>query len=153
MSESKTSGATASPHGTALPVDVTQDRRDRVIWVAFIGGPIVWFAHFMLVYLVAEAGCTGDGHGFDALDHPVPVVVTLGATAVGALVCLGLARWGFQRWRRAVGRDGEVGPSVNGDVADTDGRGSLAFTGMLLSLLSCLAIVFVGLPAPFLNPC
>jgi hypothetical protein len=146
-------GATASPHGTAMPVDVAQDRRDRVIWVAFIGGPIVWFAHFMLVYLAAEAGCTGDGHGLDVFDHPVPVIVSLVASAMGALVCLGLARWSFQRWRRAVARDGEVGPAVDGDVADTDGRGSLAFTGMLLSLLSCVTILFVGLPAPFLHAC
>ena len=29
--------------------------------VVFLGGPVIWFSHFMVVYLVAEAGCTGGG--------------------------------------------------------------------------------------------
>jgi hypothetical protein len=146
------SGRTTSPHGTPHPVDLTRDRRDRVIWLVFVGGPIVWFTHFMVVYLVAEAGCTGDGPGLDVFDHPVPTAVSLGATAVAGGVCAALAVWGFRRWRAAAATAG-VGSLLDGDVDDADGRGTLAFIGFLLSCLSLVAVLFVGLPAPFLPSC
>jgi hypothetical protein len=145
-------GRSTSSRGTPYPVDLARDRRDRVIWVVFIGGPVIWFTHFMVVYLVAEAGCTGDGPGLDVFDHPVPTGVSLGATAVAALACAGLARWAFARWRAGAAAVGGGAP-LSGDVDDGDGRGSLAFTGMLLSLLSLVTVLFVGLPAPFLPAC
>jgi hypothetical protein len=145
-------GRTTASRGTPYPVDISRDRGDRIVWVAFIGGPVVWFVHFMVVYLVAEAGCTGDGTGLDALDPPVPVVVTLAATALAALACGALARWSYRRWRAGADRTGAAA-DLTGDVDDGDGRGSLAFAGMLLSVLSLVTILFVGLPAAFLPAC
>jgi uncharacterized protein (DUF2267 family) len=43
----------------------------------FVAGPVIWSVHFMLVYLVVEAGCSGDGPGLRLFDPPVPTVVTL----------------------------------------------------------------------------
>jgi hypothetical protein len=171
-------GATTATTGTPFAVDLSGDRRARAGWVLLIGGPVVWFAHFVVVYLVAEAGCTGDGDGLDAFDPPVPLVTTLIATALAVLVCLQLAARGHRRWRdlnRRTAGDSPGGSTGGGDrgsarsVPDAgdrvspDGvpggstgggdRGDILFTGCLLSLLSAVAILLVGAPAPFLAPC
>ncbi len=135
-----------------LLVDVSGDRRARVLWVVFLAGPVIWLAHFMLVYLVVEAGCTGDGPGLELLDPPVSHAVTIVATAAGALACLASARWAYRRWRspspvaRAASRT-ELSRGLEENVR------SLAFAGFVLAMLSFVAIVFVGLPALFLPGC
>ena len=102
-------------------------RRDT--WIVFLAGPVTWFVHFMVVYLLAEAGCTGDGPGLRLFDPPVPAVATLAATAVAAVACLGFAWWGYRC----------LDDHSHGD--------SLTFAGCLLSLLGFLAVLFVGVPA------
>lgn len=146
-----TGGATTPVSGTPFPVDFTRDRRARITWVVLLAGPVIWFSHFMAVYLVAEAGCTGDGHGLALFDPPVPTVVTLLATAVAIVLCCQFAAWSHRRWQESVRRD-EPGPDPAAD-GDAGGRGSLAFAGMLLSLLSALAVLSVGLPALVLPSC
>ena len=102
-------------------------RRDT--WILFLAGPVTWFVHFMVVYLVAEAGCTGDGPGLAVFDPPVPAAATLAATAVAAVACLGFAWRGYRC------------------LVDHPQPDSLAFAGFLLSLLGFVAVLFVGLPA------
>ena len=114
----------------------------------FLGGPVIWFAHFMIVYLVAEAGCTGDGPGLRAFDPPVPSAVTLATTAVAAAGCLMIAAWAYRRWvttRHGAAADAPSG--LSGAREDRDGGATLAFAGLLLSLFSFVAVLFVGLPA------
>lgn len=141
----RASGRTTGVHGTAFAVDLTADRRARDIWVVLLGGPLIWISHFMVVYLVAEAGCTGDGPGLEVFDPPVPTVLTLAATAVAAVACLGFAVWGYRRW--AVGR------SDREHLGDDSGRRPLAFIGFLLSVGSLVSVLLVGLPAPFVATC
>jgi hypothetical protein len=132
-------------------VDVSRDLRARATWLVLLAGPVIWFAHFMVVYLVVEAGCTGDGPGLRLFDPPVPSIVTLAATAVAAIACLGFAGWGYRRWRVRAGAHADREPS--GGLESDDPGGSLAFTGLLLSLLSFLSVLFVGLPALVLPSC
>jgi hypothetical protein len=126
----------------------------RAISVPFLAGPLIWSTHFMLVYLVVEAGCTGDGPGLRLFDPPVPTVVTLSATAIAAGASLGCAGWAYRRWR-ASGREpaADDAGGLPGDRRDPDGGGPLAFAGFLLSLLSLVAVLFVGLPALVLPAC
>jgi hypothetical protein len=146
-------GSRTATDGTPVAVDVSQDQRARVTWAVFLAGPVIWFAYFMLVYLVAEAGCTGGGPGLRLFDPPVPTVVTLATTAVAALACLGFAGWGYRQWRTSKHQSaaGEAGDR-SGDLVNDLG-GSLGFAGFLLSLLSFVTILFVGLPALFLPAC
>lgn len=136
-------GSTTGVGGTPVAVDVRGDRRSRVVLAALVGGPVVWFAHFMVVYLAVEAGCTGGGDGLARLDPPVPDVITLVATGLAGAACLALAGWGLRRWRST--------PASATGEADRDG--SLAFIGALLSLLSFVTILLVGLPAVALPAC
>ena len=133
MSE-PTEGALTGADGTPVAVDVSRDRPSRIIWVAFLGGPFTWITHFMVVYLVAETGCSGDGRGFELFDPPVPAATTLTATGLAVLVCVGFAVWSYRRWR------------AGGDAPGA-ADGTMAFIGFLLALFSAVAVVFVGLPA------
>ncbi len=130
---------------------MSRDRRARRTLALFVAGPVIWAAHFMLVYLVVEAGCTGDGPGLRLFNPPVPAVVTLAATAVAALATLACA-WGSARRWRASPDEPEAGDLPEGLPGD-DHRRSLAFIGLLLSSLSFVSILFVGLPALVFSSC
>ena len=141
-------GSRTSVDGTPMAVDVSRDRLTRVGWVVLLGGPVIWFAHFMLVYLVAEAGCTGGGPGLRAFNPPVPEAVTLAATGAAAFACLAFAVWAYRRWVDQ--RDGLAADSpgrVAGPYEEHQRGGTLAFVSLLLSLFSFVAVLFVGYPA------
>jgi hypothetical protein len=137
--------ATAS-RGSPAPVDVSVDTRAVTTVAVLLAGPVISSLHFLLVYLVVEAGCTGDGPGLDAADPPVPTVVTLAATAVAALACAGTAWWAWVRWRGSLRRH----PRNSEALVD---RQPLAFGGFLLSLLGLVVVLSVGLPALWLPAC
>jgi hypothetical protein len=147
-------GSTTAVDGTPVAVDVSLDRRARVIWVAFLAGPVIWFAHFMIVYTVTEAGCSGDGPGLNAFDPPVPTIVTLVATAVAAIACLWTTAWAWRRWRaRTRTRAWGVTDDLAADLDQADRDGLLSFAGFLLSALSFVSVMLVGLPALTLPAC
>jgi hypothetical protein len=127
-------GARTEASGTAFPVHIPRDPQAWITAFIFAGGPILWFAHFMFVYVVAEAGCTGEGQGLRAFNPPVPLVVTLAATALFAAAVAAIAIWALRRWRRGV-------------------QAGMAFGGLLLSCLSLIAILWVGVPAILFPGC
>jgi hypothetical protein len=143
-------GSRTAGEGTPFAVDVSRDRRARFALAMFVAGPVIWSVHFLLVYLIVEAGCTGDGPGLTLFDPPVPKIVTLAATAAAAVAALACAGWSWRRWRAS-----EHQPTAEeaGDLADRDRGGTLAFAVFLLSLLSVVTILFVGLPALVLPSC
>jgi hypothetical protein len=150
-------GGRTAAEGTPFAVDVSGDRRARSTWAVFLAGPVTWFIHFMVVYLAVEAGCTGEGRGLRLLNPPVSDIVTLAATAVAATACLGFAGWAYRRWRASAPEPAaKEGGDLSGESGESEIRdlgGSLAFAGVLLSLLSVVAILFVGLPALVLPAC
>jgi hypothetical protein len=147
-------GSRTAGEGTPFAVDVSRDRRARWPLFMFVSGPVIWSVHFMLVYLVTEAGCSGDGPGLSLFDPPVPKAVTLATTAAAAAAALACAMWWYRRWRAS---EHEPAADEAGDLAggltDRDRGGTLAFAGFLLSLLSVVTILFVGLPALVLASC
>jgi hypothetical protein len=147
-------GSLTAVDGTPVAVDVSRDRRARSIWVALLAGPIIWFTHFMVVYLAVEAGCTGDGPGLTVFDPPVPTVLTVAATVVAAIACLWSAVWALRRWRVRDDRSGAaMTDDLSADLEYGDRNGLLSFVGFLLSSLSVVAILMVGLPALVLPAC
>jgi hypothetical protein len=143
-------GSRTAGEGTPFAVDVSRDRRARWTMFMFVAGPVIWSVHFMLVYLVTEAGCSGDGPGLSLFDPPVPKVATLAATAAAVAAALACARWWYRRWR---GDGSEPAADEAGGLTDHDRRETLAFAGFLLSLLSVLTVLLVGLPALALPSC
>jgi hypothetical protein len=143
-----TGGPRTAREGTPLAVDVSRDVRNRRPIAMFVAGPVIWSVHFMVVYLVAEAGCTGEGPGLELLDAPVPTVVTLVATAVAAVACIAAAALSYRRWRTNRRQLAE-----GGGLEAPDLGGNLAFAGFLMSLLGVMTVLFVGLPAMALPAC
>lgn len=141
-------GRQTAVDGTPVVVDVSRDRAARIRWVAFLGGPLTWITHFMGVYLVVEAGCSGDGDGLDLLDPPVPATTTLVSTGVAAVACIGFAVWAFRRWEASKGGPAaDEATELSGPMPDRHSGGSLDFAGFLLALFSLVGVLFVGLPA------
>ena len=150
--ERRPDGGRTSVDGTPVEVDVSRDRLTRIGWVVLLGGPVIWLTHFMVVYLVAEAGCTGGGPGLRAFNPPVPAALTLIATAVAAPACLAFAAWAGRR--RAAAREGMAADDpgrVAGASEEHQRGGTLASVSLLLALFSFVAVLFVGLPATVLE--
>lgn len=143
-------GDMTSASGTPVPVKIGGDRRDRRIFAVLLAGPVVWFTHFMLVYLVAEMGCTGDGPGFELFDPPVPVITTIAATVVAVGLCAASATWGLRWWTSSRRRPDAADDVDDSRSAELDGEqrgGSIAFVGFTLSVFSILAVLFTAAPA------
>jgi hypothetical protein len=143
-------GSRTTSEGTPFAVDVSRDRRARFGLAMFVAGPVIWSVHFLVVYLVDEAGCSGDGPGLTLFDPPVPKIVTLAVTAVAAVGALACAGWSWRRWRTDAA---EAAADEAAGLQDRGSGGTLAFAGFLLSLLSVVTILFVGLPALVLPSC
>lgn len=141
-------GSVTGAKGTPVPVEVSAAPTFRTNLMLFFAGPVIWTSHFMLIYLVTEAGCTGDGPGLNLFDPPVPTVVTLVLTAAAVLACLISARWSHRRWREMHEEQADDQGSL-----DPAGAGALAFVGYLLSLLGSVVVLFVGLPALVVPAC
>ncbi|MBW3603232.1 MAG: hypothetical protein KY434_11125 [Actinobacteria bacterium] len=142
-------GGLTAAKGTPMPVDVSRDRRARRLWLEFLAGPLIWFAHFMLVYVVVEAGCQGSGAGLELFAPPVAGTVTLVATVVATVACLATAAWAHRRARGFTDAD-----NISAQARElVDPGGPLAFAGLILSLLSAVAVLFVGLPVLWLGTC
>ena len=150
----ETPGGATQTTGTPMAVDLASAPSTRRALAMFLAGPTIWFAHFMLVYLVAEAGCTGDGPGLSLLDPPVPAVTTLVATVVAVAGCAWVTWWEYRMWRggRRLGALDTPGGPPGGTDMDPDER-PLAFVGVLLGLVSAMSVLFVGLPAIWLTGC
>jgi hypothetical protein len=146
-------GSRTAAGGTPFAVDVSRDRRARFALVMFVAGPVIWSIHFLLVYLVTEAGCTGEEPGLTLFDPPVPKAVTLAATAAAAVAALACAGWSWRRWRTDAAEAADQAADIAGGLQGRDRGGTLAFAGFLLSLLSVVTILFVGLPALVLPSC
>jgi len=126
-------GRTTGTRGTPAPVRLTPGSLRT--FGLFLAGPLIWTGHFVLVYLVAEAGCTGEGPGLRVFDPPVPTLTTYVTTVVAAIACLITAG---AAWRAARGAGHQR---------------MLLITGAILSLLGAVTVVMVGMPAWFLSDC
>jgi len=145
-------GASTAAKGTPAPVDVEVDPRARSAFAVLLAGPVILIVHFLVVYLVAEAGCTGDGQGLDVFDPPVPTIATVVVTAVAAVASCASALWGYRRWRSGGPAEGARPPGhpPADHLAD---RAPVGFVGFVLSMLSLVTVLVVGVPALLLEAC
>lgn len=134
-------------------VELSVGASSRSIWVLFLAGPTVWFLHFMAVYLVVEAVCTGGRVERELWGLPLVSAFTVLTMVAAVVVIAGFAVAAYRRWR-----DIEVEVSQQHDEREEEAaaRGhdrALAFAGFALGLLFIVAVLFTGLPALWLTPC
>lgn len=102
--------------------------------VLFLAGPVIWYAHFWLVYLIAEAGCTPGGLSLD------PTGVTLVTVALTVLAVVATTIMGITAARG-------LNDGVGGDWR------LMHWGGAVLAGLFVLAIALVGFSGLVFPPC
>lgn len=150
MSDAET---TTSRTGTerAEPPGLTPDDHASTIWAIVLAGAFIWFAHFGLVYLVAEAACRFDLLGAEVAGLTVLSVVILASTAVAVIATVVPTVMALRRWRADPPDDADSSPGGLDHPLERDR--ALAFVGFILNLLFIVAVLAVGLPALVLAPC
>lgn len=130
MSNAPTRPPVDAPHEPIVPAPSSWR-----LWVAVLGGPATWFAHFMVVYLTAEAVCTPALVGSEQpwTDTALDTFV-VGATVVAAVACIALAIIASIAVRR-------------------EPQQWLWWVATVLAIGSCAAVLAVGLPALVVGPC
>lgn len=129
---------------TGPAANPSRQRPSRTIWILFLAGPVIWYGHFWLVYLLVEAVCDAGGSDARWLGLRPLSFVTVATTAVAAATALLFTAWAWRRFRHG-------GDHSDPDVAENEA--ALAFAGVLLGLFFFVSILFVGVPALFLRPC
>lgn len=122
------------------------------IWVLFLAGPTIWFLHFSVVYLAAEWLCKVADVDGRLLGLPAVSALTVIATLIAVAVILALAVPAYRRWRTDEPDPAETDDPSAGAAAEGHDR-ALMFAGFILGLLFALAVLMVGLPAVWLQPC
>ena len=125
------------------PVDTLEAPHEPVVpapsswrlWVLLLGGPALWFVHFMVVYLTAEAVCTpkliGDEQPWSDATLDTFVVV---ATVVAVGSCLAVSVLSWRRLRREPAQ-------------------WLWWVAIALGVGCALSVVAVGLPVLVVGTC
>lgn len=136
-----------------MAVDLPTITERDSLW-SLIVSPIVWAAHFLFVYIFAAIRCAkapGDGAillGLDAVRLGVFVATLVALAAVG---WAGVVAW--TRWRDQASRDQvRVFAPHDSDTVESRRR-FMAFSAVLLSGLSFVAVIFQALPAVFIGTC
>jgi peptidoglycan biosynthesis protein MviN/MurJ (putative lipid II flippase) len=101
-------------------------------------GPVVWAAHFFVIYGAEALVCTGAEQA--AIQNRGFLSVAALATAI-ALAALG----GFALWQLRAGR--------RGYHEGSDETAFLRITSLALAVLSMMAVIWVALPVTMIGAC
>lgn len=118
---------------------------DRSLWT-LITGPVIWAVHFLVCYVGAAIFCAKAG---DPEAMLLPVRLGIGVVTLAALAAIAFV--GIEADRRS-------GPGLVFEApheADTlaERRQFLGYATLLLSGVSFIATLYVGLPALFITSC
>lgn len=122
------------------PPDVV--RRDSLWWLA--ASPAIWCVHLVVCYAAAAIWCAKSGRDA-SLEEIRWLIVGVTVAALGGIAAIG---WRGHR-RHRVGVD----PRTHAHDTPEDRHRFLGLATILLSGLAALGVVFVALPAVFLETC
>lgn len=109
-------------------------RSDRWI-ILFLAAPMIWYAFFWGVYLMAEAACVSTLAFTETAGVPTVSLLTMALTLVAAVPVVWFMVRSFRK--------------ADGDSPHQ----ALVKAGGILGISFFVATVFVGLPALFFRPC
>ena len=118
-----------------------------------IAGPLVWVAHFLIIYITTAIACA---HGFfnDEV-FGVRIVPLVGGIVTAVAVVLILDA-GWLSWRRWRGRPADGAPESLPPLDSNDIRSRrrfMAYAGLLLSGAALIATIWEALPVFFFASC
>jgi hypothetical protein len=115
------------------------------LFYSLLAGPVWWFAHFLLVWAMAEFGCRTN---FSNLELITPANIQLFVVVTTAIALLAVMVGGFVAyggWRRLQAHENEwIGE---------DRLRFLILLALLLSGMFLFSIIFTATPAFFLDIC
>ncbi|MSU89288.1 hypothetical protein GE300_06600 [Rhodobacteraceae bacterium 2CG4] len=115
--------------------------RDRSLWHMILA-PTIWALHFVLVYGVTAVLCAK----WDAADLARLTIFASTAVALTLIVAVGRGAW--RQWDYLDGWD-----DIHDRPTDNHRRRFLGHVGFLLSLVSTIGVIYVTLPAVFVETC
>ena len=118
----------------------SMERRDVLLWLGLLAGPIAWYLHEQLSYMLAPSACAAGSHAFLHL-------VTLGTlllAAAGAAVA-----WG--RWKALP--EGSTERGETREEAETSRARFMALAGMTSCAAFALIILADEIPNLVLGVC
>lgn len=129
-----------------------QETKSSMLWVQLLAGPVLWSVHFLLSYMLVETYCQAGWNfrllGLHGLSFLVIVFTVLAVLATALFALKSYRGWrSFHTDRSLRDQFRESAPWFEGPVD------FFYFSGFLLSILFGVVILFVGLPAVFLQPC
>jgi hypothetical protein len=134
-----------------MTMTISFSHLNRSPWFHFLGGAILWSAHFLISYGWVEFACrTGllvlDSTflGLSALSWSV-----LSLTLIAALAALYVGWSAYREWDRL--RNTREMNEL--DMRSVESHRFMAFSGIFLSALFSLVILLTGLPALMLGAC
>ena len=129
-----------------------QQTDSRILWIQLLAGPVLWSVHFLASYLLVEAACQAGWNvnilGLNGLSFLVIVL-----TVLAVIAALLFAQRSYSGWKERH-RDGNLRQAFRERESWFEGTEDfMYFSGLLLSVLFAAAILMVGAPAIFLQPC
>ena len=115
------------------------DRSSAGTWVMLLAGPVIWYAYFWIVYLLAEGVCRLGGLDFTVMGLTGLSLLTIAMTVGASALAIISGRRSYSSWR-------------DEHVAAT-GRAGLSFAAFVLSGIFLFSVLATGLPALVLEPC
>jgi hypothetical protein len=111
-----------------------------------LAGPVLWFVHFVALYVVAEFGCRIN---FSNMVFVTPESIRLWVVVLTVAIFIPIAIGGvlaYRNWRQ-LPQHSETGSPIDARLH------FLAVVGMCLSALFLFSIVFTAMPAFFTAIC
>jgi hypothetical protein len=125
---------------------------DRDSLLTVIAGPMVWVAHFLVVYLTAAIACAHGWFERELLGIRIVPLIGGAATLVALALILDALILSWRRWRRP--EPGGPAPLPPHDTNDVHSRRRfMAYAAVLLCGISLIATVWESLPLVFFATC
>jgi hypothetical protein len=128
--------------------EIKQEHPNRPVWLALVGGTLVWFLHFNIDYPLTSLACRWGWFPWTVAGMPGLKVVQLTVSIVSAVIVAALGLSCLREWRRA-------GSDEDDEKRETESArvSFMAFVTALLNGLYLVIIVLSFVPVLTLNPC
>ena len=115
--------------------------RHESIW-HMVAAPTVWTLHFAIIYAITAVECSKIG-------TPEVARLSILVLTVAALAVIGVIAWkAWVQWDYPDDQD-----YVHDKPTVEDRREFLGHAGWLLAIVSAIGVIFVGMPALFIETC
>lgn len=120
--------------------------------MSIVLGPIVWSAHFVLVYVYNAIACAKRFAGTEWMGLPLVPLVVIGLTVLALAMIGGLAWLAWIRFRE-VRHAAHLVHEKDIEESVPARQRFMASSALLLCGISAVAVLMVGLPALWVPPC